>query len=122
MQNRARLGQEVYRAREARGYNRQGFAKAAGISLRSLASLETGEKAMGRKVLTRVELALQWPTGQTSRLLESDEPDTGIDLRDEVEREIWRITDLDEDLRWVYIHQRRSRLAQEAPPQERDGT
>lgn len=66
---------------------------------------------------TAIEDGLHWARGSVSAILAGGEPTvagpTAIrdepDLRDDVERKLWAITDLPEDDRWEYIYQHRAR-------------
>lgn len=77
MDDRVRLGRDVTRTREASGWgNRQEFATFAGVSLRSLAKLESpiGEKPVGRKVLEAIARALpNWTEDTPRTILEGGE-------------------------------------------------
>lgn len=67
---RNRLAAAVAQAREALGYDfRPGFAKEAGLSLRSLADIETGKPTVGEANLKRVARALPTWDEDTPRVI-----------------------------------------------------
>lgn len=67
---RNRLAAAVTQAREAIGHDfRPGFAKEAGLSLRSLADIETGKPTVGEANLKRVARALPTWNEDTPRVI-----------------------------------------------------
>lgn len=68
---RTALGELVRAAREAAGHrSRATFASVAGVSERSVASIERGEPVGGR-VQRAIERGLGWPQGSVSTFLET---------------------------------------------------
>lgn len=73
-----------------------------------------------------IEDVMEWEPGSVQSIMDGGEPvekphvdppwlvDGALDLRDEVEREIWTITELGEATRWAYINRRRRRLRQQS--------
>lgn len=117
-----RLAIEVQaRRRELRFYTQDDLAEAAGVSRRTIGTLERGGK-VSSPTLRAVEIALRWTPGSADDVLRGGRP-TPIeqstatppppDLRDDVERQIWAITELVEEERWFYIDLHRTRQQRE---------
>ncbi|MGW1682468.1 helix-turn-helix domain-containing protein [Saccharopolyspora sp. NPDC002376] len=107
--------------RERRGWSQGDLAEAAGVARNTVASLERG-LALREGKEAAIERALGWRLGSIDTLRNGGEPTPAEaqpspppELRDDVERQIWAITDLPEDLRWTYIYLRRDRSAAERP-------
>lgn len=66
-----RLGAAVRRARIDMGFtNRENFAESAGVSVRTLADLESGNRSnFSNRVLTALEMSLGWPSGTVSQIV-----------------------------------------------------
>lgn len=116
---RERLGRAVARQREADGYKfRPAFAKAAKISLRSLAAVETGEPGVGAANLRAIGRALSTWTEDTPReILDGGPiPPTHVETvepRDEFERKVMA-SHVDLDTKIHFIRRHRAALAEEA--------
>ncbi|SFE55569.1 hypothetical protein SAMN04487819_116106 [Actinopolyspora alba] len=103
--------------------SRRALAQAAGIGKRTADSLESGERVSATS-LYKIETALGWAPGSAEEVISGGEPTltdeaqtgAGPALRDDVERQIWAITDLSEDMRWSYIYQYRARREDEQQP------
>lgn len=129
---RKQLGEYVRAAREAQGYTSMPtFAEHSGISPRSVAKVELGEEDAGPKVLRAYARGLGWASNSLIEYLRTGdkavlappttpeptpvEPPEAKDdiyarvLRDEVEEEIFLITELSEEARWGRIIRRRKR-------------
>lgn len=102
----------------------QALAEAAKLGLRTVVAVENGEKVSAR-TMRKIEVAIGLPVGAADdylagkvtefpkvRTLRAVSAPAGPDLRDEVERKLWAITDLSEDERWAYIYQHRARQEQ----------
>lgn len=65
------LAREVVAARVALGYQtREAFAKAVGLSTRTLGDIERARRtSMDRATLAKVEQTLEWPTGRVDEIL-----------------------------------------------------
>jgi hypothetical protein len=116
-----RLGAYVTRWRFKRGYEDiRALSTATGIHERTLGKLENGHP-VGRNTLTAVEIAINWGPQSCELVLAGGEPidlgplpegqqlASGPELRDDIERKLWAITELTEDDRWTYIDLHRAR-------------
>lgn len=118
---RRALGRHIKRVRRAAGYRSQkAFAEAIGVHESSVANVERGDERVGEIVFDAIERGLKWPPGCMAAYLETGAvgilpgeltpAPTGPELRDDIERQLWAITDLTEDERWVYIDLHRARV------------
>lgn len=131
---RARLGAAVSKAREAAGYKyRSEFARAHGISLRSLELLEAAQPGVGQSVLFAVGRALpRWDEDTPRHILEGGDPPPSVtevmpkpertepeDGLTSLEREIYDSPDLSADEKDLLLRTlRRAReRSVEDPPQ-----
>lgn len=92
-------------------------AKRADMSVKTLERFRNGKlSAYSRGNIRAIERALGWERGSIDAIRNGGEPTlTGdtpadIDLRDDIERQIWAISELEEDLRWSYIYMRRAKI------------
>jgi hypothetical protein len=129
-----RLARYVVNRRVALGYRtRQAFADEIGVTAHTLGVLEKGRR-VSPDTLAAVENGLQWEPGSADLVLEGGAPiivgelakappqaapqaPPYPDLRDEVERRLWAVTEAPEEERWSYIMQHR---AVERERQERE--
>ncbi|MGN2639031.1 helix-turn-helix domain-containing protein [Nocardia takedensis] len=75
-----RLGHEVIdRRRELRMYTREDLAREAGVSVRTLGTLERGDRLLRRAVLDKVERALGWRSGSALAVLRGEQPQVVLD-------------------------------------------
>jgi hypothetical protein len=86
---RDRLASYVARDRAKRWRGREGFARAAGISLRTVARVELAEAGdLHERTKARIESALDWTDGSVDRILAGGRPTY---VRDELLEELLRL-------------------------------
>lgn len=117
------LGAQIALLRQKQNMSRQEhLADASGVGVRTISDVETGKKVPRVTTMRKIETALGLPAGATDDFLDgkldelraSGRQPSGPDLRDNVERKLWAITELSEPLRWNYIYQHRADLEQQA--------
>lgn len=125
MHTREAAGAEVARRRRQLGMTTQAdLAEKSGVGVRTISNIETGTKIPRVGTLRKLEIALAWKPGHIDALLDGQQVadpshvpavdyDRTMELRDEVEREIFLITRLEEHDRWQAIFNRRARIAAE---------
>lgn len=102
------------------------FAQRAGLTSKQVIRIEQGKVEPRAATLDGLDTASQWATGTAQTILDgSAAPGLRLltppaesdvyerELRDEVEREMFLITELSEDARWASIVRRRKRIAAE---------
>jgi len=121
-EDRRRLGLAAIRAREAAGHpKRPSFRDASGVSVRSNVKLESGDpigpyvyEAYARALPnwtedTPVTILNGGPIPPPAKGEEKPRMVEGPELRDDIERQFWAITDLSEEERWIFIDLHRAR-------------
>ncbi|MFF4600117.1 hypothetical protein [Amycolatopsis sp. NPDC001319] len=122
-----RLARAVRDRRVWLGLSVRAASRLASVSRGTWQALEDATRVIQSRNYGGVQRALQWPIGQIESLLAgrisvadatkaplidnlaTPQSDASVDLRDDVERKLWAITDLSEDERWAYIFQHRAR-------------
>lgn len=85
-----RLGRLVHEERSRRWRRRADFARACGLSLRTIAALENTERTnFGPEVLAAVEAALGWEIGDATRVLNGLKPRRRMDERTTRLLDVW---------------------------------
>lgn len=103
-----KLGDAVFRRRLDLGMtSRRELARKAHVGKRTIDTLESGAP-VSQATLYKVELALKWEPGSAAagdpvELATDDTQDAEPDLRDNIEQQLWAITELPEEDRWIYI-------------------
>lgn len=103
-----KLGDAVFRRRLDLGMtSRRELAREAHVGKRTIDTLESGAP-VSQATLYKVELALKWEPGSAAagdpvELVTDDTQDAEPDLRDNIEQQLWAITELPEEDRWIYI-------------------
>ncbi|WP_216918041.1 helix-turn-helix domain-containing protein [Nocardia noduli] len=69
----------IDRRRELGMYTREDLARGAGVSVRTLGTLERGDRLLGRAVLEKVERALGWRSGSALAVLAGEQPQVVLD-------------------------------------------
>lgn len=78
----ARFGQRVRRERSRRWRVRRDFARACGLSERTIAAIENAERTnFGPEVLAAIEDTLGWEVGDVLRVLRGEDPIRRVDER-----------------------------------------
>lgn len=95
------------------------IAREAGMSTQHLNRIRAGKVTLTDFAAAGIDRALDWQTGHAWRIyqdaggLPADDqaptPDPAVELRDEVERGIWAMTEVPEELRLSFIGQYREK-------------
>lgn len=120
-----RLSSFVLSERERVEWSQLDLAKRMHVDVKTVRRIEASQSVWGT-TLAALERAFDWQPGSARKVLTGGVPtartETAIgdgppwlvngkpDLRDEVERELWGIAELEEELRWAYIQRRRRKL------------
>lgn len=84
------MGERVHTERARRWRVRRDFARACGLSERTVAALERGERTnFGPDVLAAVEATLGWEVGDATRVLKGQDPRRRVDERMTRLLDIW---------------------------------
>lgn len=104
-----RLGEAVEAARERLDMTQEEFAQACDLGLTTIQRVEAGKVKPRTKTYKRLDQGAGWTPGSARRVVEHAEPPTlrtdyPDELKDDVERKLWRIEELTEDQRWRQIY------------------
>lgn len=90
------LGSRVRRERKKRRQTQAAFAQDAGISPRTLRSIETGEWThYSQDTLHAIEIAMRWQTGSVDRVIEGRRPIPEHDIELDQLHAVWPDLSLD---------------------------
>jgi hypothetical protein len=120
-----RLASFVLSERERVALSQLDLAKLMHVDVKTVRRIEASHSVRGT-TLAALERVFEWQPGSARKVLTGGVPDSRpesangdgppwlvngtLDLRDEVERAIWGIAELEEEARWAHIQRRRTEL------------